>query len=238
MILAINTSTQQFSIALMEENGALLAEYSMSSGSKNFGHFMPGIHFLLKSSRFSIENIRALVVAIGPGSYTGLRVGLSAAKGMAQGLQIPIIGVSSLEAMASQSAYTPYPVCPIIHSRKGEVFAALFSWRDDHEVTRIKQDACLKMDDLPSMIEDKTLFLGNDFHIQGQLIKEVLDHKALLAPGHLWNLKASTVGALGLKRFVENDFDNIRDLVPSYLRPPDIRPNPFSLMSEKRGDQY
>lgn len=234
MILAINTSTQQFSIAFLKEDGALLAEYSMLSGSKNFRHFMSGIHFLLKSLRANTQDIRALIVAMGPGGYTGLRVGLSAAKGMAQGLQIPIIGVSSLEAMASQLTYTPYPICAIIDSRKGEVFAALFSWRDDRKVIKIKGDTCLEMGDLPSIIEDKTLFLGNDFHIQGQLIKEMLDHKALLAPGHLWNLKASAVGALGLRRFLENDFDNLRDLVPSYLRPLDIRPNPFRPVSEKQ----
>jgi tRNA threonylcarbamoyladenosine biosynthesis protein TsaB len=232
MILTINTSTTQFSTALLKEDGTVFAEYFMSSGLKNFRNFMPVVHFLLTTSKVDVHNIQALIVATGPGSFTGLRVGLSAAKGMAQGLKIPIIGVSSLEALASQLPYVTYPICPIINSRKGEVFIALFNWCDDHKMIRIKEDTCLKMGDLPPIIDETTLFLGNDFKNQGRLILEMLGHKALLAPAHLWSLKASAVGAVGLERFREDDFDELRDIVPSYLRALDIRPNPFSLISE------
>jgi len=238
MILAINTSTPQFSIALMKEDGTILSEYFMSSGSKNFRNFMPGIHFLLSTSKVDTQDIRALIVATGPGSYTGLRVGLAQAKGMAQGFQIPIIGVSSLEAMASQLPYTNYPICPIIDSRKGEVFTALFTWRNNHKMIRTQEDACLRIVDLTSIIEETTLVLGNDFKNQGHLIKQILGPKAALAPAHLWNLMASAVGTVGLKRFLSHDFDDLRDLVPSYLRPPDIRPNPFASNLEKLGDRY
>ncbi|MBW1766782.1 MAG: tRNA (adenosine(37)-N6)-threonylcarbamoyltransferase complex dimerization subunit type 1 TsaB [Deltaproteobacteria bacterium] len=228
MILAVNTSTIQFSIALLKENGTILAEYFTSAGSKNFGSFMPSIHYLLKTSKSNIQDIKALVVTTGPGSFTGLRVGLSAAKGMAQSLQIPIIGVSSLEAMANLLPYTAYPICPMIHSRKGEVFTALFNCCDDHKMVRIKEDTCLKFEDLSSFIEGPTLFLGNDFNKQEHVIREMLGRKALTAPAHLWNLKASSVGTLGLERFHRHNFDDLQDLVPSYLRPPDIRPNPFT----------
>ena len=192
---------------------------------------MPGIHFLFTSSKTKPEDIRALIVAKGPGSFTGLRVGLSAAKGMAQGLQIPIIGVSSLRAMAFQVPHMTHPICPIIDSRKGEVFIALFNLSDDHKIIRIKEDTCLKMGDLPSIIEGRTIFLGNDFKNQGRVITKMLGHKAVLAPVHLWNLKASAVGVVGLKRFLDDDFDDLRDLVPSYLRAPDIRPSPFPPIS-------
>ncbi|UCB50012.1 MAG: tRNA (adenosine(37)-N6)-threonylcarbamoyltransferase complex dimerization subunit type 1 TsaB, partial [Deltaproteobacteria bacterium] len=228
MILAFNTSTPQFSIALMKEEGTTLSEYYMASGSKNFRRFMPGIDFLLSTSEVDARDIKALIVATGPGSFTGLRVGLSEAKGMAQGLQIPIIGVSSLEAMAAQLPYARQPVCSIIDSRKGEVFAALFRWGDDQRMVRTQPDTCLRIEDLPSIIEEPTLFLGNDFSKQGHQIREMLDLKAELAPAHLWNLKASVVGTLGLKRFIAQDFDDLQELVPTYLRPPDIRPNPFA----------
>lgn len=226
MILAFNTSTPQFSIALMKEEGTILSEYYMASGSKNFRRFMPGIDFLLANSNVDTKEIKALIVATGPGSFTGLRVGLSEAKGMAQGLQIPIIGVSSLEAMAAQLPFVRLPVCAIIDSRKGEVFAALFSWGDNQILIRTQQDTCLRIEDLPSIIEKPTLFLGNDFNTQGHLLREILGPKAELAPAHLWNLKASVVGTLGLKRFLDQDFDDLQELVPTYLRPPDIRPNP------------
>ena len=129
----------------MKEEGTTLSEYYMASGSKNFRRFMPGIDFLLSTSKVDTRDIKALIVATGPGSFTGLRVGLSEAKGMAQGLQIPIIGVSSLEAMAAQLPYVRQPVCAIIDSRKGEVFAALFSWGDDKRMVRTQEDTCLRI---------------------------------------------------------------------------------------------
>ena len=222
-------------MALMKEEGSIFSEFYLASGSKNFRRFMPGIHFLLSNAKVDTKEIKAVIVATGPGSFTGLRVGLSEAKGMAQGLQIPLIGVSSLEAMAAQLPYAKQPVCPIIDSRKGEVFAALFSWGADQRMIRTQQDTCLRIEDLPSAIAKPTLFVGNDFNRQAHLIREILGRKAELAPAHLWNLKASAVGTLGLKRFLIHDFDDLQELVPTYLRPPDIRPNPFALNSEKRG---
>jgi len=235
MLLAFNTSTPQFSIALMKMDGTVLSEYFMSSGSKNFINFMPGVDFLLTVSKINPKNLKALVLATGPGSFTGLRVGLSEAKGMTQGLHIPLIGVSSLEALASQLPYVTTPICPIIDSRKGEVFATLFGWHDDHRMIRIRGDTCLRITDLPSIIERRTLFLGNDFNNQGGLIKRALGEKALLAPAHFWRLNASAVASLGLKRFLSHDFDDLQDLIPTYLRPPDIRPNPFAPKTEKPG---
>lgn len=217
----------------MKEEGTTLSEYYMASGSKNFRQFMPGIDFLLSTSKVDTKDIKALIVATGPGSFTGLRVGLSEAKGMAQGLHIPIIGVSSLEAMAAQLPYVRQPVCAIIDSRKGEVFAALFRWGNDKRMVRTQEDTCLKIEDLPSLIAESTLLLGNDFKKQGRLIKKMLGPKAELAPAHLWNLKASAVGTLGLKRFLARDFDDLQELVPTYLRPPDIRPTPIASNSEK-----
>jgi tRNA threonylcarbamoyladenosine biosynthesis protein TsaB len=232
MILSINTSTAQFSIALLRENGALLAEYFMSPGSKNFHGFMPTVDDLLTHAKVDLRDVKGLIAAIGPGSFTGLRVGLSAAKGLCQALEIPIIGVSSLEAMASQWPHTCKPVCPIIDSRKGEVFAALFQWSDGQGMARIKEDTALKIADLPSFVDGETLFLGNDFSSQGPLVEESLGQKALLAPATMWALRASSVGHVGLERFHKQDFDALRDLVPSYMRPPDIRPNPFPLLGK------
>jgi tRNA threonylcarbamoyladenosine biosynthesis protein TsaB len=235
MLLALNTATPQFSVALIKMDGSVLAEYFMSSGSKGFRYFMGGIHFLLETSGVDAQEIRAIIVTRGPGGFTGLRVGLSAAKGMARGLHIPIIGVSSLEAMASQSFYTPYPICVVISSRGEEVFTGLFRWSNGDTIIRLREDSAMKIEGLTSLIEGKTLFLGNDYKVQGQLLKEILGQNALLAPAHLWNPKASATGAIGLRRFLRNDFDDLRDLVPSYLRSPHIRPNPFPLISEEPG---
>jgi tRNA threonylcarbamoyladenosine biosynthesis protein TsaB len=229
MILAINSSTTQFGIALMKEDGVVSAEYLISPKDRNFMEFVPALHSLLASAGNTPKDLTAVVTATGPGSFTGLRVGLAAAKGLVHGLGIPLIGVSSLEAMANQIHHISYPLCAMISSRKGEVFTAFFKWSDDQGMMRSGEDRSHKLNDLDSIIDVPTLFLGNDFNSQGIYIKELLGNKAILAPHYLWVMRPSVVGAMGLRRFKNKDFDDIRDLVPVYLRPPDIRANPYHL---------
>ena len=233
MILSINTSTAQFGVALMEKSGVITAEVFMTPRSKSFKGFMPALSDLLTRSSTTKEQIEGLIIATGPGSFTGLRVGLSAAKGLCQGLKIPLIGVSGLEAIAYQLPYTAHPICSIINSKHREIFAALFQWSVNGKMIRMMDDICLPIMDLSSIIEGKALFIGTDFNGQGPDIMKTCGQRAILAPASLWTLRASAVGAAGLDRFRRQDYDDLQDLVPSYLRPPDIRPNPYPLLSEK-----
>jgi tRNA threonylcarbamoyladenosine biosynthesis protein TsaB len=228
MILAINTSTTQFSIALLKTQGDVTAEYLVSPGEKNFKSFMPAVNSIFDACHVDIKTLKAVVVAQGPGSFTGLRVGLSLAKGVAQGLDIPVIGVSSLEAMANQLPFVEHPVCTLLSSRRGEIIFALFKWGDEKGMTRITEDQSVSFKDMAGFIKGPAYFIGNNFNSQFPAIQELIGVDALPAPRHLWQLRASAVGSLGLSRFENNDFDDLRDLVPEYLRPPDIRPSPFA----------
>jgi tRNA threonylcarbamoyladenosine biosynthesis protein TsaB len=210
-----------------------VAEYFMSPASKNFGDLMPSLDFLLTKCRANPRDIEGLVVSVGPGSFTGLRVGISAAKGMAEALGTPLIGVSSLEALANQCPFVPHPVCPVLNSRKGEVFVALFDWHQNEGMVRKEHDTCVKLEELTSFVKETTLFVGTDYNRQAAGIKKFLGSRASLAPPPFWNIKASMVGALGLVRYRKGDFDEPENLVPFYMRPPDIRPNPFPPLSGK-----
>jgi len=227
MILAVNTSTTQFSIALAGMKGDVLAECLISPGEKNFQSFMPAVYSMFDACSRDIKELKVVAVASGPGSFTGLRVGLSMAKGVAQGLGIPIIGVSSLEALASQVPFIKHPLCTLMSSRRGEVIFAVFKWDEAKGLTRLTEDRSVTFNDLAGFIKGPTCFIGNNFIVQEPMVKEMIGVNAFIAPSHLWNLRASSVGALGLRRFSANDLDNITDLVPEYLRPPDIRANPF-----------
>ena len=233
MILAINTSTLQFGLAILEAEGNVLAEYLMSKGWGHFGGLMPALHFLFTTSKIEVNDLKGLAVATGPGSFTGLRVGLSAAKGLCHALDMPIMGISSLEALASQLRYSVLPIAPILDSRKGELFTARFMWSNDQGLIRNIGDTSLRLEDFPSVFDKTALFIGNDFSRQGPLLKEILGPRAVLAPPDCWNLKASSIGSLGLKRFLARDFDEPQNLTPVYLRPPDIRPNPYPPQSDK-----
>jgi tRNA threonylcarbamoyladenosine biosynthesis protein TsaB len=204
----------------------------MSKGEGHFGGVMPALDFLLSASKSDVHDISGLAVAMGPGSFTGLRVGLSAAKGLCHSLEVPIIGISSLGALASQIPYSAFPVTPVLDSRKGEFFTARFTRSDEHEFIRIEEDLCLKLEDFPALCKEPTIFIGNNFSSQGPAIKKALGPTALLAPACCWNLKASAVGSLALKRFHAHDFDDPEGLNPLYLRPPDIRSNPSLITTD------
>jgi tRNA threonylcarbamoyl adenosine modification protein YeaZ len=112
MILAINSSTAQYSIALIKLDGIIAAEYMVIPKGNTFTGFIPAIDMLFSSTGFDPSNIKAVAAAKGPGSFTGLRVGLSAAKGIAYSRGIPLIAVSSLDAIASPLSFTGCPYAP------------------------------------------------------------------------------------------------------------------------------
>ena len=237
MILAINTSTPQFGLALLDEDGTILAEYFMSKEKGHFGSLMPALDFLLSKLKADIHDQQAIVVATGPGSFTGLRVGLSTAKGLCHGLGVPLIGITSLRALASQIPSSGLPITPILHSRKEELYAAQFIRNDSLKLLRSMDDIAIKINDFPSIFDKPSIFIGNDFSKQGHVLTNMLGTRAHLAPPHCWNLKASAVGALGVERFHARSFDDPQTLEPVYLRPPDIGPNPFPLMTASSGDR-
>ncbi len=234
MILALNTATIQYGIALLRENGTLSAEVFLAPGSARYASFLPNLHHVLQISQSEIGQIKAVVVTTGPGSFTGLRVGLATAKGLAQGLRRPLIGVSSLEAMAAHLPSSANPICPLLNSRAGEVFCALFGHDREGRLEQIDAITCLPFEELPRYVKVPAVFVGHDFEVQAPRIKAVFGRRALLAPAHLWTLRASAAGARGLERYRVHDFDDLDSLVPTYLRPPDIRSNPFPLATDPR----
>jgi tRNA threonylcarbamoyladenosine biosynthesis protein TsaB len=223
LVLGISTATAPFSTALVREDGAIIAESLLTPPSKGFGLFMPVLHCMLSSAGANLKNLKIVAVTKGPGSFTGLRVGLAAAKGLCRGLGIPAVAVSSLEALAAQCPAFGHPVCALIGSRRGEFFTAFFRISPDGEMVTVKEASCLNIEEVAAAVEGRTLFLGDDYTNQGSLLKEALGEEALLAPAPLWNLRASAVAVRGLHKAEQSGFDVIESLVPFYMRPPDIR---------------
>jgi len=230
MILAVNTATPQFSLALLTREGQVLAEVLMSGGKGHFANLMPALQWMLRSSERNIREVTCVSVATGPGSFTGLRIGISLGKGLSHALNATMVAVSSLEAMAIQVPFVDVPVVPILHSRKGEVFAARFVWENNRQLKRVLEDTWVRWEDLPRLFHESAFLVGNDYRQQGTPLKELLNNRAVLAPPHCWCPRASSVGSLALDRLLEGDGDDPSSLQPVYLRPPDIRPNPFAAL--------
>lgn len=205
------------------DDEVVLGEYILPSRSSHFRNLMPAIDELLARVNIELSMLGGLIVAIGPGSFTGIRIGLSVVKGLSQCLTIPVVGVPTLEAMAYQLPYIKEDICPLVTSRKGEVFTALFRWSNNDELLEIKQYTCLKVEDIGSIIENRTILIGNDYFNQGTILRLQPDENQILAPISMWNLKASAIGSLGLERIKKGKQDGLNNLEPLYMRGADIR---------------
>ena len=125
--------------------------------------------------------------------------------------------------MADLIPYSDIPIAPILDSRKNEFFTARFIRGRDHALIRDREDIWLRLEDLPVHFKQPVLFIGNDFASQYPILKKLLGPLAHFAPSHFWNLRASGLAGIGIKRFRAKTFDDPLALNPIYLRTPDIR---------------
>ncbi len=230
MILALNTSGLQFGLAIVSNQGEVVAEHYLSTGPRHFGTLFPALEFLLESTQVDLARVRSIAVAMGPGSFTGLRVGMAAAKGLCHSLNLSVVGINTLEALASQAAGLGTLVVAFVYSRKDEVFAALFDISSPGKITRIEDDRAVNFSELGSLGGQEAVFIGNHYPSQAPRLKRAMGGQGVrLAPPLLWTLRASSVGLLGLSKLENGKHDDPNELVPVYHRPPDIRPNPYHL---------
>ena len=124
-ILGVDTSTSCGSLGLIDEDG-VIAEYALFREETHSARLVPAIQALLREARININEIDGMAISLGPGSFTGLRVGLSAVKGLALATEKLVVGIPTLDALASNLPFTPYLICPILDARKGEVYTALY----------------------------------------------------------------------------------------------------------------
>jgi tRNA threonylcarbamoyladenosine biosynthesis protein TsaB len=178
---------------------------------------------VLDAAGVSFGDLTAVAVAIGPGSFTGLRVGLSYAKGVATGGKQAIVGVSSLDALAL-CAGSGLPegasIYPLIDARKGEVYTGLY-----HFVTGALQkssgDLVVSLADLVAGLTDEALFVGYSVAQQACSLAHASGRRAVLIENAGLNLRGSFVAAIGAARVARKDADVLATLEPLYLRPPD-----------------
>ncbi len=220
MQLAIDTSTDTASLALVQY-GEVLAELTWRCGQNHSTQLLPNLSHLLKQTALSLQSASCIIVAKGPGSYNGLRVGISTAKGLAYSLGIPLIGISTLEVAAYQQAGRGLPICPIFNAGREEIATALYQMKGN-KWCQLTAEHITTVTTLCSQITTKTVFCGEFVpSIAAQLTKE-LKQRAVIPTPAAGLRRASFLAELGLKRFEADDYDNPATLQPLYLRDPAI----------------
>lgn len=220
MQIAIDTSTDIASVAVVR-GGEVLAELTWRCGQNHTVEVLPRLAYLLDRAELDIKSASCIVVAKGPGSYTGLRVGVSIAKGLAFSLGVPLIGVSTLETVAYQHADTCLPVCAISDAGRGEIAAAMYQMQDG-EWRQIIAEHLTTFEVLLAQITSKTVFCGeNVSSVAGQL-RTRLGEKAVIPSPAALRRRAAFLAELGLRRLAAGAADDPATLQPLYLRRPHI----------------
>ena len=220
MQLAIDTSTDTAGIALVRDS-EVLAELTWHCGQNHTTQLLPQLAHLLNQTGVNLKSISCIIVARGPGSFNGLRVGISTAKGLAFGLGIPIIGISTLEVEAYQHAETGLPVCPIFNAGRGEIAAARYQMQGN-EWRQLAAEHLTTVEALCSQIRTKTVFCGEFVPSIATQLKKRLKQRAVIPSSAARLRRASFLAELGLQRVKAGDYDDLATLQPLYLRRPPI----------------
>lgn len=213
--LAIDTTNNVLGIAIIEED-KVIGEYITNLKKNHSVRAMPAVERLLHDCDISPKQLDKIIVATGPGSYTGVRIGVSIAKTMAWALDIPIVGISSLEILAANGRFFSGLISPIFDARRGQVYTGLYQY-SNYELVTIENDQNLLLTDWLDLVKSKKeriLFLGNDVSIHQDVIKDILGDIAEIGHVSIHNPRPSELGLIGIHK----EASDVHSLVPNYIR--------------------
>jgi tRNA threonylcarbamoyladenosine biosynthesis protein TsaB len=225
-ILAVDTSTRSCSVAVVDGSD-LLAEITSGNGQTHSRHLMAMIDSALELTGINLSMMDGLAFTSGPGSFTGLRIGISTILGLSAATGKPIAGISGLDALAMQAAAPDILICPMIDGRRNEVYCARYRWINEGLVQEMAEQV-LSPELAITGLNSQALFAGNGAQLYQALIRDRLGDCARFALNCQNTLRASTVAWIGMKRFEIGDVDDIFSFEPMYIRRPDAKiPAPF-----------
>ncbi len=222
-ILAVDTATKSCSVAVIDEK-SVISEYSANHNDTHSKFLMGMIRDILNICHLSVNDLDGFAVTIGPGSFTGLRIGLSAVKGLALASRKPVVGVSSLEALAYQVFGTDKLLCPMMDARRSEVYAARYRFKD-LKIEIEKPPVALSPEKAIENINEPCILTGDGATLYKDLIRDVLGPMAVITNFTQHLIRASTVGHIAMQRFKSNDTDDVSLIEPFYLRKSDAEKN-------------
>ena len=232
IILAIDTTTQVCSVAV-SDNETIIIEYTQNIKKTHSQRLLPLIDCALKGAGFQPDNVDAVAVAAGPGSFTGVRIGVSTARAFAQAMKIPAVGVCTLEALAQNIiTATPSLVCPILDARRNEVYTAVYQGSSGNATTEtILSPSAIPLQQLIDIIaprNETAYFPGDGLLKFTPRLREVLGNRFGHLPPYMALNRASAVAALAVRELEANNY--LSELLPMYIR----RPEAERLDIEKR----
>jgi len=219
-VLGIDTSSQTGTVAVLEGD-TVLAEVAVTSTQTHARRLMSAVDATLEMAGLTIAGCEGFAVTTGPGSFTGLRIGISTIKGLGFATKKPVTGVSTLDALAYQFPSFPHLVCPVLDARKGQIYTSLCESDGYMKWKRLVDDCATEPRQWLKQIQRLCLFVGDGATVYGELIRETLGSFAYFAPPYLNKIRASVVAYIGMRQILNGQIADVARLVPHYIRKSD-----------------
>jgi tRNA threonylcarbamoyladenosine biosynthesis protein TsaB len=219
-VLGIDTSTTCGSIGLIHDE-SVISEYLLNLSVTHSERLLDAIDLVLRKARCSLVDLDGFAISLGPGSFTGVRIGVSTVKGLSYAVQKPVVGVSTLDVLASQISPTPYLICPVIDARKGEVYSAFYRYEDSSRLKRLSEYQAIRPEVLFGKLNEPTIFLGDGVKTYEEDLRNSLKSFALFSPAALHIPRGSAVARLGAELLMRGELLDLATFTPLYVRPSD-----------------
>ena len=218
LVLSVDSSYSTATCALIKDD-KILAEINLNDKRQHSIILMRLIDSILKEYEIDINDIDAFIISRGPGSFTGLRIGMATLKGLAFASKKPLISVSTLDALAYNSISFQGIICPIMDALRDNIYTCLYK-NENNNLTPLIKEQCLNINELVTILKEQTLpiiFVGDGVAKHKEFLQENIPN-SFFAPNHSNFHKASSVGELGIKKINDVVIENIDSINPIYLR--------------------
>ena len=212
-ILAIDTATDILGIALTEDT-RLIVEYRSNFKRAHAEKLIDSVSKILDDAALSLNELDGIAVSIGPGSFTGLRIGLSAVKGFAYANSLPVVAVNTLDALVYQALFWNFQICPLIKAQADEAYTAIYK-ANHFKIKRISDYQLITLNKLNNFLKQKTLVLNSGMKNLGEYITK---KTIVIAPENISMLSGLAIAQLGYFKFQNDSTENIETLEPFYLK--------------------
>ena len=227
LILSMDTATPCSAVALTSgtrKDGRVLASLSLTGNVTHSRRLLKAIDYLLLEAAIDWPEIAGIGVSLGPGSFTGLRIGMATAKGLATAAGKALFGISSLDSLAAKCS-TSRLICVVIDARKKEVYTAFYRCNREGFAERISVMSVVAPEKLAAVITEPVVMIGDGVPVYGELFKKMLGEMVDFAPAMLHELSAASLGMLAGEKLLTGDALNVAEAVPLYIRSSDAELN-------------
>ncbi len=222
-LIALDSSGLVASVAVVEDD-ILIAEYTIQYKKTHSQTLLPMLEEVRNMIELDLQEVDAVAVAAGPGSFTGLRIGSATAKGLSFAMEKPVVAVPTVDGLAYNLYGTDKVVCPIMDARRSQVYTGIYEFLREGEkycLNIIKRQCAVAFDEIAQALNElgrEVIFLGDGVPVFRERMKEIMQVPYTLAPAHMNRQRAASIGALGSVYYAQGRFVSGEAFVPEYLR--------------------